>query len=356
MEKKEIWLSIIVPVYNGEKYLGECLRSISSQTFDDFEVIIVDDGSIDSTARICKEYYLNDSRFHYYKTENKGALHARIYGAKYAKGQFFTFCDSDDYYCKNAFKLLYDKVSCFPEKISLIQFGYKKKYNHLKQTVRYVSKACYVSSDKFYYRDYPKLLCSFWEKSRLNTSTWNKLYSCDLLPKLPIANERVFWGDDQILNIHLLQSIDGALYLPDMPYVYRQFSGDTGRFSIHTMEDLDIIKKYQLEFLGKRTADDIKVIENVLYSEMAGWFLIYVKEALNNLDENMVEELVRRTLLLPRFIMAQQYYQKNPKNWEGARLLALADAKEYIKSAKVQHSLSLKTKIINTMKYIYKHI
>ena len=98
MEKKEIWLSIIVAVYNGEKYLDECLRSISSQSFDDFEVIMVDDGSTDSTAGICQEYCLNDNRFHYYRIENNGVFHARIFGAKFARGRFFMFCDADDYY------------------------------------------------------------------------------------------------------------------------------------------------------------------------------------------------------------------------------------------------------------------
>ena len=89
---------------------------------------------------------------------------------------------------------------------------------------------------------------------------------------------------------------------------------------------------------------------------MAGWFLIYVKEASNHLDDIKLEDLIKKTLSLPRFKLAQQYYQKNPKSWEGARLLALADPKEYIKSARAPHPVSLKARIIQTMKNIYKRI
>ena len=89
--------SIIVPVYNVEKYLKRCLDSIQNQTYDNFEVIIVNDGSPDHSQEIIDEYVKHDDRFLSYQKENGGLSDARNYGVKYATGDYLLFVDSDDY-------------------------------------------------------------------------------------------------------------------------------------------------------------------------------------------------------------------------------------------------------------------
>lgn len=89
-------VSIIIPVYNAEKYLWDCLNSVSQQLFSDFEVILVDDGSIDSSGKICDEYACIDSRFSVLHTENRGVASARNTGLDYANGDWIVFVDSDD--------------------------------------------------------------------------------------------------------------------------------------------------------------------------------------------------------------------------------------------------------------------
>ena len=89
-------VSIIVPIYNAEQWLFDCLESIESQSYKDFEVLMVDDGSRDSSATICKIFEERDSRFLYYFQENAGVSAARNFGLKYVQGEYICFIDADD--------------------------------------------------------------------------------------------------------------------------------------------------------------------------------------------------------------------------------------------------------------------
>lgn len=90
-------ISIIIPVYNIEKYIEKCLDSILDQTYEDFEVIIVDDGSTDSSGQICDSYARTDNRIKVIHIKNGGASKARNIGIEYSSGDWITFVDGDDY-------------------------------------------------------------------------------------------------------------------------------------------------------------------------------------------------------------------------------------------------------------------
>ena len=94
--KVELAISIIVPVYNVEKYLNRCLDSILNQTFTDFELILIDDGSTDSSGAICDEFSLLDQRVVVRHKENGGICSARNLGLDISQGDYIGFCDSDD--------------------------------------------------------------------------------------------------------------------------------------------------------------------------------------------------------------------------------------------------------------------
>ena len=97
-------ISVIIPVYNVEKYLRECLDSVLAQTYTDYEVIMVDDGSTDASGAICDEYAARDERFRVIHKENGGASTARNAGLNAAAGEFLYFLDSDDLLCADAFR------------------------------------------------------------------------------------------------------------------------------------------------------------------------------------------------------------------------------------------------------------
>lgn len=116
--------SIVIPVYNVEKYIAKCLDSIQSQTYDNYEVIIVNDGTKDNSVDVINKY-LSDSRFTLYSKENGGLSDARNYGVKYVKGDYIIFVDSDDYIDKHLLANLNDILS-------------KKEYDIIKYKINVV--------------------------------------------------------------------------------------------------------------------------------------------------------------------------------------------------------------------------
>ena len=104
-------ISIVVPVYNVENYLCMCLDSIMSQTYQNFECLLINDGSPDNSADICREYVEKDSRFQYFEKENGGLSDARNYGIRKSKGSYLTFVDSDDWIDSSYLEALYELIS-----------------------------------------------------------------------------------------------------------------------------------------------------------------------------------------------------------------------------------------------------
>lgn len=90
------WLSVIVPIFNSEKYLKRCIDSILCQSIQDFELLLIDDGSTDRTSEICRKYADIDKRVRYCRKENKGCFQSRLYGVDMMRGQYFSFCDSTE--------------------------------------------------------------------------------------------------------------------------------------------------------------------------------------------------------------------------------------------------------------------
>lgn len=352
------WLSVIVPVYNADKYITECIDSILMQSFSDFELIIVDDGSKDASGSICKTYAQKDKRIKYYLKENGGSLQARIFGVEQSSGDYFTFCDADDYYTsKNAFQIMYDEIQ--KEDCDLLQFCYIKKFNHL--TTRYnPGPRSFADFDRFYNNEYPKLLCSHWKEAVLTTNVWSKVYKKELKNSLPPYEkiERVFWGDDLILNLYLLDCCKSVLFIPEYLYVYRQFSGGTNRFNDHTMNDLNKIKEYQLEYIDRYQGNRKEEIISICFNEITGWFFSFVREGLNVVGEARTKELIRESFELPSFKKAKEYYLENPQtDNELISLFRSADVDEYIRRANQENSKKdIKSDLMSILKGIYKSI
>lgn len=131
-------ISVIVPVYNTELYLKNCVDSILRQTFKDFELILIDDGSSDNSASLCKEYADADSRVKYFYQENSGASVARNHGIDVATGDFITFIDSDDWIDEDYLELLLAES----EGYDIVQIG-----NHVFTADGQINRGDQVNSD-----------------------------------------------------------------------------------------------------------------------------------------------------------------------------------------------------------------
>ena len=103
-------ISVIVPIYNVQKYLRKCLNSLVKQTFKDIEIIAVNDGSTDDSEEILKEYVEKFDNFFYYNKENGGLSDARNFGLKHANGRYVAFVDSDDYVDRTMYEKMYNKA------------------------------------------------------------------------------------------------------------------------------------------------------------------------------------------------------------------------------------------------------
>ena len=128
-------ISIIIPVYNVEAYLDDCINSLLKQTYKNFEVILINDGSTDNSGIICDQYACKDNRIKVYHKINEGVSIARNFGLEKAKGEWVCFIDSDDWIKDETLEY----VSKYWHNKDLIQFGYQQIDDMSKETI-YLSK------------------------------------------------------------------------------------------------------------------------------------------------------------------------------------------------------------------------
>ena len=128
--EQDYLISIIIPVYNVEKYLRKCLDSIINQTYKKLEIILIDDGSTDNSGKICEEYAKKDDRIIVIHKENAGVSSARNRGIELANGKYIGFIDSDDWIEENMYETLYQNLLQFDVDISMCNYSIIR--NHKK--------------------------------------------------------------------------------------------------------------------------------------------------------------------------------------------------------------------------------
>ena len=161
-------ISIIVPIYNAEKYLNKCIDSLINQTKKELEFILVNDGSTDDTEKIIKSY--KDERIKYFKNKNQGIGKTRNFGIEKSTGKYIMFLDSDDYLEEDACEKLFQKAS--KDKLDLVICDYYKLYeNNKKEDVKL------LSFKNTSLKETPNLLTD------VNLAPWNKIYKRELITK-----------------------------------------------------------------------------------------------------------------------------------------------------------------------------
>ncbi len=214
MEKQLI--SIIVPIYNVEDYLRQCLDSILEQTLSHFEVILVNDGSPDSSGDICREYVEKDSRFHYFEKENGGLSDARNYGIERARGEYLTFIDSDDYIDSLHLEYLYKTLINNDADISVS--------NYMNYHTSIDTFYLHTFGD-YYEKNYSseELLdnLAILERNDLSFSTiWGKLYKRSVFSFLRFPKGVI--GEDVALIYKIYTQVQKIVYFHKDTYIYRE--------------------------------------------------------------------------------------------------------------------------------------
>ena len=260
-------ISIVIPVYNAEKYLEQCLNSIQNQTYKNFEVILVNDGSIDHSESICMNFVKVDTRFKYFTKVNGGASSARNFGLDHVLGEFITFIDADDWVDENHLEVLMNNI----------------KENNSDMAVSSIKKFDNVSN--FEFRVYSKQ-----EKYLLNYNKLNREEFLVILPKLIHASnsykiavsklfkkelvtdvrfdESIIYGEDLDFFFKLYNKVNSISYVDEVTYIYRLHDErSSSKFGqLHMEQELGIYKKMyeRIEELGLPTIHYVNTLRNLL--------------------------------------------------------------------------------------------
>ena len=213
--------SLILPVYNVEKYLDRCMRSILEQDFRDYEVILVDDGSPDSCPALCDAYAAEDDRVRVIHKVNGGLSSARNAGLDAARGKYIWFIDSDDWIEEGSLRRLYD-ASC-EGKIDILKFNHYR-IDESRETVR-----CNVAPGLYEGKDGIAALVktAFCAGGKYVLSAWSHIYCREMLVKnnALFISERKIGSEDYLFNLSLLPQVKILLVLEDALYNYDKRDG-----------------------------------------------------------------------------------------------------------------------------------
>ena len=309
----DIKVSVIVPIYNVEEYLEECLISLEKQTLKEIEVLMIDDGSTDHSASIAKKFEKRHSNFHYFYKENGGLGNARNYAIPYVKGQYLIFLDSDDVVPEYAYEKMYNLAIKTGNDMII---GNVKRFNSTKEWDSALHK-------KVFDRDYEHT--HILEKPELvyDTTSWNKLFKTTFYKenkfKFP---EKILYEDIPVtIPAHFKANSVGVI--TDVCYLWRTRDGVSksitqNRTEIKNFTDRIKIMDMVNEFYAKNVTDKI-----ALFMKDYKWLDVDLK------------------LYINQFLDCSDEYRE----------IAVKEITRYVDSANPEAFASLRN--IDQMKYFY---
>ena len=254
-------ISIIVPIYNVEKYLRQCLDSIQDQSYQNFECLLINDGSPDNSADICKEYVSKDPRFRYIEKENGGVSSARNLGLEHSKGEYITFIDSDDWVDLDYLEVLHSKIKEYNTDFVISSY---KKFD-MDEDCFYL----HIWDQDYYERIWTsqELLSQLPNLENYDgsyTVSWGKLFKRSIFDEI-LFNEQRKFGEDFECSFKLYLSMTSCLYIHKALYNYRLHSESMlGQVVTERqlMDDIEI-RVGRLPYLIVRGIDSSPYISNL---------------------------------------------------------------------------------------------
>lgn len=309
-------ISIIVPVYNVEKYLERCIESIVNQTYKDIEIILVDDGSPDNCPAICDRYAEKDSRIKVIHKQNGGLINARKSGLEIAQGDYIGFVDSDDWIEPEMYEYFAQMINKYSPDMVLSDFYYDNN-GQLTDSEQLFDKEYYNKNalEEFIY---PKMLFSgTYYKFGINPCCWSKVFKKELIKKnLPLVDGRIKMGEDAAFTYPCLIDAKSAATVKKPCYHYN----------------------INPESMTKSYDEKLKDIIFLPYKR--------IKEKCCEAGIDLGKQLDYYLLYLANFLIRNEMFSKNPNNGIDA-LLTNQDVINASKSADLS-VLPLHTKVFTT--------
>ena len=233
--------SVIIPVYNVENYLHRCINSILVQEYTDLEILLIDNGSTDSSGSICDTYASEYSNISAYHIENHGVGSARNFGLAKAQGEFICFVDADDYLVGNLFSNMENQLD---SELDLLVFSY---YNSLEKNLSETTRSAKILPIEGK-KDRNQFIALFTELflSDMMYTVWNKIYRREFLEEHRIMFEQYELGEDVRFNLNVFECVHTISFSKTCYYVYVSGRTDSamGQYNPYRMS-------YQLEELEK---------------------------------------------------------------------------------------------------------
>ena len=235
---ERVIISVIVPVWNVEEFLDECLESIAVQTYGDFEVVMDDDGSTDRSGEICRQWVERDNRYRLIQKENGGLSSARNAGLEVAKGEYVTFVDSDD--------VIHPKYL-----ETLMELAKRKEYfitgvGFLRFSDDIPLVNC-VMTEKYHYLPYDALTEMLYQNGHMINSAWGKLFRRELIEGIWFKEGILYEDLEWMARVLEKMPKSKRVGLCDAPlYFYRKRDGSLiETFSRHRLDVLDVTREIE---------------------------------------------------------------------------------------------------------------
>lgn len=274
-------ISIIVPVYNIEKYLNRCIKSIVKQTYNNLEIILVNDGSTDTSLSICDEWEHKDKRIKILSQPNRGVSEARMNGLKSANGKYVSFIDGDDYIEEHYFEILHQNIIKYDADMvccDCLEVVNGEKTDRFHNVIN----NRLLNSLQEYLQDY------FLKNEFYGYVVWGKLIKCDLAQSVYFPN--IQFGEDTVYMLSLFEKNPITYIINYQGYYYiRNETSVTKKTTDVIKKNLDtlLIGKILIS-LSKSCSDEMK---KCAYEEYAHRIYAILKFAIKSYDKNEYKKL-----------------------------------------------------------------
>lgn len=287
-------ISIIVPVYNVERYLDRCIKSILNQTFKNFELILVDDGSPDGCGKICDNYARIDSRIRVIHKENGGLSSARNAGLDIARGKYIGFVDSDDYIHERMYEILLKEAENNSSDIVICKF--KEVFDNIK-----IDEEINENIDIYNFNNVEALGQLYGSNAIDFVVSWNKIYD-----KRIFESERYKEGklnEDEFIIHKLLYKSNRVTFISKELYYYFQRNDSImqSKFNIKRLDAVYALEE-RMRFFEDLNLEELKENAQYCYIRVFFAFFFRAKSNLNNCEYDLRELKKRFIYNIPRII------------------------------------------------------
>lgn len=288
MNKYNDVISIIVPVYNVEKYLKKCVDSLLNQSYPNLEIILVNDGSTDASGIICEDYSNHDNRIVYIYKPNGGLSSARNVGLEVAKGEYVVFIDSDDYVATNMIEKLYIALSVNSADMSICDFQkVDEQYNN-------IGDVRILKSEVIEKPNILKVLCRYDDCYAQYVIACNKLYRRQLFDNIRYIENRIH--EDEFIIHHILSQCKKIVIVSDKLYFYLQRNNSITHkaYTVKRLDAVDAMLDRYYFFQGM----NLKVYTKLIIRQAYGILYDYLSRIDNSIFKSSNKDIMKQVIRL----------------------------------------------------------